>query len=424
MRHAALTRFVPFLARLRHDAGGNVLALTGAGTFALVGGAGLATDAVQWYMWKRQLQQATDAGALAGAHALSQGADSVDTPVQRELDRNSNTQIVVRALNTPPASGAFEGEAGAVEVVATTQRRLPFSSLFLRTPPSIRTRSVAAMVRDGEHCVIALAPDGIGVNLAGTANVELGCGVAANSEGANAIDLDGNSWLKGSPLTAVGGITSGSSNIASGTQLSPYSVAQKDPLESRDLTVPSTPSGCAANNLTVQPNRPPVTLAPGRYCGGMTLKGEVTLSPGVYIIDEGSFYLTSQAKVTGEGVTIILTGSTPGKIATVKMDGGAAADLRAPTGAEDDTWHDILFFQDQAAEGQLSSFAGGSSAHLKGITYMPGGTLRYTGGSGQSSECLFLVASRVTFTGTTSIRNQCPDEVADTFAATSVRVVE
>lgn len=424
MKHAALTRLASSFGRLRADVGGNVLALTGAGTFALVGGAGLATDAVQWYMWKRQLQQGTDAGALAGAHALSQGATAVDVPVQRELDRNANTVVVVRAINTPPASGGFAGEDGAVEVIATTQRRLPFSSLFLQSPPTVRTRSVAAMVRDGEHCVIALAPDGIGVGLAGTADVELGCGVAANSDGGNAIDLDGNSFLRGSPLTSVGGIRSGSSNIASGTQLSPYSVAQKDPLEARDLSVPTTPSECAANNLTVQPNRPPVTLSPGRYCGGMTLKGQVTLNPGVYIIDEGSFYLTSQANVTGEGVTIILTGSTPGKIATVKMDGGATADLRAPTQSEDDVWHDILFFQDQDAEGQLSSFAGGSSTKLKGITYMPAGTLRYTGGSGQEAECLFLVASRVTFSGTSRIRNNCPDDVADVFAATSVRIVE
>jgi hypothetical protein len=424
MKHAALTRFARSSVRLGADIRGNVLALTGAGTFALVGGAGLATDAVQWYMWKRQLHQATDAGALAGAYALSQGAASVDASVQRELDRNSNTAIVLRAVNTPPASGDFTGQASAVEVIATTQRRLPFSSLFLPTPPSIRTRSVAAMVRDGEHCVIALAPDGIGVNLAGTARVELGCGVAANSDGGDAIDLDGGSYLLGSPLTAVGGISSGSSNLARGTQLSPYSVAQQDPLASRDLGVPASPSACAANNLTVQPNRPPVTLSPGRYCGGMTLKGQVTLSPGVYIIDEGSFYLTSQANVTGEGVTIILTGSTPNKIATVKMDGGATANLRAPTPAEDETWHDILFFQDQDAEGQLSSFAGGSSARLKGITYMPGGTLRYTGGSGHEAECLFLIASRVSFTGTTKIRNQCPDEVADQFAAASVRIVE
>jgi len=412
------------LRRLRSDVSGNVLALTSAGTFALVGGAGLATDAVQWYMWKRQLSQAVDAGALAGAHALSQGAASVDGPVRQEVDRNSNTVIVVRSINAPPTSGGFIGESSAVEVVATTQRRLPFSSLFLQTPPMIRARSVAARVQEGEHCVIALAPTGVGVNLAGTADVELGCGVAANSDGGMAMDLNGTSFLKGSPLTSVGGIRAGSGNIASGTQLSPYSVAQKDPLEARDLTVPTQPSSCTANNLTVQPNAPHATLMPGRYCGGMTLKGRVTLSPGVYIIDRGEFNLTSQANVTGHGVTIILTGNTPSNIATIKIDGGATADLRAPTGSESEVWHDVLFFQDQDAEGQLSSFAGGSSTKLQGITYMPAGNVRYTGGSSNSSECFFLVANRVNFVGTSKIKNNCPKKLADQFAATSVRVVE
>lgn len=423
MKIAARTRFVAFVARLRGDIGGNVLALTGAGIFAVVGGAGLATDTVQWYMWKRQLQQATDAGALAGAHARSQGAETVDTTVQRELDRNADSEIVVRGVNTPPTSGGFTGEASAVEVIATTQRRLPFSSMFLASPPAIRARSVAAMVRDGEHCVISLAPDGVGVNLAGSANVDLDCGVAANSGGGSAIYLEGSSRLNGSPLTAVGGIAAGSPNIASGTQISPYSVAQTDPLASRGLSVPDFPSACSANNLEVSPNAA-VTLSPGRYCGGMTLKGRVTLSPGVYIVDGGGFNVTSQANVSGQGVTIILTGNSPGTIATVRMDGGATVNLRAPNREEDDVWHEILFFQDQDAAGQQSIFAGGSSVRLEGITYMPGGTIRYTGGSANASQCFFLVASRVTFTGSSRLRNSCPDEVAEEFAALSVRVVE
>jgi hypothetical protein len=423
MTYAALTRFASSFARLRGDIKGNVIALTGAGTFALVGGAGLATDAVQWYMWKRQLHQATDAGALAGAHALGQGASSVDAPVRREIDRNSNTIIEVGSINTPPASGGFAGEASAVEVIATTERRLPFSSLFLGSPPRIRARSVAAMVREGEHCVISLAPDGVGVNLAGNADVRLDCGVAANSDGQGAISLSGTSYLQGSPLTAVGNIQNAARNIASGTRISSYSVPQKDPLEARDLSVPSSPPACTATNLTVQPNQQ-ATISPGRYCRGMTLKGDVTLRPGVYIIDGGQFELTSQARISGQGVTIILTGDSPATIATVKIDGGATANLRAPTSTENEEWRDILFFQDPAADGRLSSFAGGSGMTMKGITYMPSGTLRYTGGSSNASECLFLVASRVTFTGTSRIRNQCPDELADEFAASAVRIVE
>lgn len=424
MTHAALTRFASSIARLRGDISGNVLALTGAGTFALVGGTGLATDAVQWYMWKRQLHLATDAGALAGAHALSQGAAAVDAPVQRELDRNSNTVIVVRNINTPPRSGGFAGETSAVEVIATTERRLPFSSLFLSTPPVIRARSVAALVREGEHCVIALAPDGVGVNLSGGADVDLNCGVAANSEGGTAIDLGGTSYLKGSPMTAVGGIRSGASNIAAGTQVSPYSVAQKDPLEERELSVPTDPSTCTHRNYSQQPNGPPATLVPGRYCGGIDLKGQATLNPGVYIIDGGSFHLNSFANVTGQGVTIVLTGSEPSKIATVDMEGGATIDLRAPTEAENDVWHDILFFQDPNAEGQMSSFGGGSKTVLKGITYMPSGAVRYTGGASGTSDCLYLVASRVSFAGNTKIKNNCSRELDEIFAASSVRVVE
>jgi hypothetical protein len=375
-------------------------------------------------MWKRQLHQATDAGALAGAHALSQDATSVDAPVRREVDRNANSAIVVRQINTPPEAGDFEGNATAVEVIATTSRRLPFSSMFLRSPPVITARSVAARVRDGEHCVISLARDGVGVSLAGTANVTLGCGVAANSEGQSAIYFEGSSYLDGSPLTTVGGITSATRNIARGTQLNSYAAAQQDPMAARDLSVPTEPSSCSASNLTVEPNRPTVTLDPGRYCNGMLLKGNVTLNPGVYIIDKGQFYLSSKANVTGEGVTIILTGDDPSSIATVQVDGGARADIRAPTDEENADWHGILFYQDPDAAGQLSRFAGGSSFKMEGTVYMPAGNLQYTGGSSTSADCLFLVANRVSFTGNSTIRNSCPPGVDDEFAATFIRLVE
>ena len=292
----SLARAASHMRALSRDVRGSVLVLTGAGIFALVGGAGLATDAVQWYMWKRQLHQATDAGALAGAHALSQDATSVNAPVRREVVRNANSVIVVRQINTPPRTGAFEGNATAVEVIATTSRRLPFSSMFMRSPPVVIARSVAARVRDGEHCVISLARDGVGVSLAGTANVNLGCGVAANREGQSAIYFEGSSYLDGSPLTTVGGITSATRNIARGTQLNSYAAPQQDPMAARDLSVPTEPSACSANNLTVEPNRPTVTLDPGRYCNGMLLKGNVTLNPGVYIIDKG--HSTSAARRT------------------------------------------------------------------------------------------------------------------------------
>ena len=55
---------------------------------------------------------------------------------------------------------------------------------------------------------------------------------------------------------------------------------------------------------------------------------------------------------------------------------------------------------------------------------MPNGNLQYTGGSSTSADCLFLVANRVSFTGSSTIRNSCPPGVDDEFAAIFIRLIE
>lgn len=396
-----------FLAELARNTKANILAIGAFGAFAMIGGGGLAVDAVYWYLWKRQLQQAVDSGALAGAYALSSGL-AVSAAAADDIDKNSNTAIVVQSVTSPPASGAYAADATAVEVIATTSQELPFTSLFL-APPTIRSRAVSAFVSAGEHCIISLAETGIGVNVAGTADVLLNCGVAANSVSGNAIDLDGSSWLTGSPLSSVGGIDYQTSNIPSTTDLNPYGLAQSDPLASRNLLPPSSPAGCAANNYEVRP-RDTLTISPGRYCNGLALKGTVTMSPGVYIIDKGEFYVASSATVIGDGVTIILTGDNANNMATARLAGGAELSLRAPTSAEDATWYNILMFQDQIGSSTRSEIAGNSLLDMEGIIYMPGSTVRFAGTSGQHSECLLLVAHRVVLTGTTSLTNNCPSD--------------
>jgi hypothetical protein len=416
-------KIIPFLKRLTRSKSGNAIVIAAAGSFALVGGAGLGTDTVQWYLWKRQLQQAVDSGALAGAFNMAQGQDH-DSAARTELTRTANTAFDVVRVANPPASGAFAGDAAAVEVIATTGKRLPFSGMFLSAVPSIRARAVATSVLTGEHCVIALAPTGVGVNVAGSANVELGCGVAANSSGSQGVYLEGSSWLNATPISSVGGIQAASSNYPADASLFPFGTPVDDPMASRNLQVPTEPASCMANNLEVPPNQT-VTLSPGRYCNGLSLKGTVTMSPGVYIIDGGSFNVSSQATIVGEGVTIVLTGSSASDIGRVYIAGGADVDMRAPTAVEDPYFKNVLFFQDPRGSSHESEIQGGSGLDFEGIIYMPKGNLRFAGNSTQSSECLLLVGSRVTFTGTTSLANNCSTEYDDlNLAARRIQLVE
>jgi Flp pilus assembly protein TadG len=426
--------------RLRKDAGGHVLLLAGAGTVALVGGAGLGVDTVQWYLWKRQLQQAVDSSALAGGQALSQGR-SFTTAATSELNRNRDNNIsaglAVVAMNNPPATGAFAGDTNAVEVIASTTLGLPFSSLFINVSPTIEARAVATIQTDGEFCLFSLAPTGTGINISGTANVALGCGINANSGDLYAIDFDGGGHLSGSPIAAHGGIDYTATNVDAGTQIQSYGPIQNDPLAGlySMSDIPSSASTCDVNNLTINPSDS-LTLSPDpdgylRLCNGLTVRGNLTLNPGVYIIDRGQFRVNSSASIYGEGVTIILTGSAPGNVATVDMQGGAHVELRAPTAAEDPgfvatDWYGMLMYQDPLANSNNSSkLAGDSTSDYDGIVYMPKADLTLTGSSGMSAQCLKLVTYRIGISGEATIGNSCPADITPVdLGARVVRLVE
>ena len=69
---------IKLLKKLMRDRRGNALVIAGASLPLVIGAAGLATDTIQWALWKRQLQRAADSAALAGVYAEAQ-SKSVDT---------------------------------------------------------------------------------------------------------------------------------------------------------------------------------------------------------------------------------------------------------------------------------------------------------------------------------------------------------
>jgi Flp pilus assembly protein TadG len=401
---------------------GNVLVLVGAGAMALVGGAGLGTDTIQWFMWKRQLQQAADAGAMAGAAAKVWSANA-DAQARIGVSNNSNTAVTIEAIRDPAATGAYAGNASSVEVILTTGARLPFSGMFMSAAPTIRARAVAARVSTRSSCVISLAPDGTGVLAAGNGVVGLGCGISANSLDAAAIAVQGASTrLTTTSLTASGNITVNTpENLPGSPTRTPFAPPQTDPFgaQGRNLQVPALTGGC----LSI-PNRNSYTLSPGRYCNGMELQNNATLSPGVYIIDGGDLKINAGAVVNGSGVTFIFTGNPATKIGGPSIQGGTVT-LTPPTAEQNPTWADILFFQDsRATAGNVSKINGSSAINLSGALYFPKGEIELLGSSTQTINCLVLVAYRVKFSGTSNVANNCSTALKDQVALKMVRVVE
>ena len=168
----------------------------------------------------------------------------------------------------------------------------------------------------------------------------------------------------------------------------------------------------------------------GYYCmGNMTLSGNVTLPSGVYVLDGGSLSIGAQAVVSCSGCTFVFTSRTastnPSSIGGISnINGGATIHLSAP---QSGTYSGILMYQDRRATlpsgNQSNQINGNSSSSFQGAFYFPAQRVTFNGTSGMSTDCVHLVGWQVTFSGNTTISNNCPNPPSG-FDGTLVRLVE
>jgi Flp pilus assembly protein TadG len=411
-----------WLRKLLKSEHGNVIVIAAATMPLMVGAGAVALDTIQLSLWKRQLQRAADSGALAGARALAQ-QKSATAAVDRDLQLNNQVPLTAtRVVENAPTVGAYAGNALAVRVVLTSQQRLPFWQFFTNSAPTLRVSATAARVRDGAFCMVSLEEGNVaGIDVGGNATLNLGCGMATNSRAAEAITARGSARITSNPITAVGGLTR-SDHFTGATEFNGYATEQQDPFAR--LPDPVVPPG-PCPSLTVQPNETE-TIAPGCY-SGMDLKGNVTLQPGTYFVNGGSFDASSQAVITCNGCTIILSSSTaannPSSIASLQINGGAELNMTAPASGP---YAGVLFYQDRRAP-LLNTMRinGHASGVMEGALYLPRANLTMNGASAMNTQCFQLVARRLTFTGSMNIQNNCPPGGASrAFAADYVRLVE
>lgn len=369
----------------------------------LIGSAGLASDTIQMVFIKRVMQRQADSSAIAGAFALSQGKPVAAT-VTTELTRTKGFPLTVTpVIENAPTVGSYAGNSKAVRVALATDRDLPFLGIFMGEQ-RISAEATAAVVGMGEHCALALDTGNVvGVRAGGSTIVDLNCGIMANSISATAVTAGGSSFVKASPVSAVGGVPA-SSNYASGTERFPYAVPQADPYAA--LANPAIGNGNASGDVKSNQTQ---NLSPGTY-SGMTIQGTANLSAGTYFINGGSLKINAGAVVNGTNVVFVLTSrnaaTTPSAIATVDINGGATLNITAPSTG---TYKGVLFFQDRrAVDSGSNKINGNSSSKLQGAIYFPSQEVQFNGNTGMNIACIKLVAKRLEFTGNSKIINLCP----------------
>ncbi|MBA3511417.1 pilus assembly protein TadG-related protein [Sphingomonas sp.] len=427
---------IAFLRSLWRDRRGNALVIAAAALPLVLGSAGLASDTIEWALWKRQLQRAADSAAMAGVYSIIQleGANSgVQDAVTRDLQVNSHVGITTtKNVTSSPSVGAYTSDPNAVRVALSVQKSLSFSSLFLPTAPTISVSATATVVPSGQYCVISLEEMAVtGINATGSTSLNLGCGMITNSTSMNAAVATGASTVVASPVAAVGGIPA-SNNWGSGTTLQPFTVAQEDPFNNPARTV-NPPTGQSCNGNHNIPNNSTGTLgtsATSVTCvGNLNIAGTATLRGTIYV-DGGSVSIGTQANVTCDECTIVLTNSDPSPTATIgnfRVTGSPQMHWTAPRSGD---FEGILIYQDRRAiDGTGTNYdnvlTGSSTSYFEGAFYFPQQDLEFSGNTGMNTNCLQLVSRRVTFTGNSGISNSCPTgSGAQSFAGKRIRLVE
>lgn len=398
---------ISFFKKLWRDRRGNALIIAAGALPLVIGSAGLASDTIQWTLWKRQLQRAADSAALAGVYARVQD-NSGQTPsqaVSNDLSKNNQTGIALLSgypqVSYPSDTSTY---SKAVRVQLALKKKLGFSSVFMASEPTIIAEATAATIKTGVYCVVSLEDMSVtGITATGNSTINLGCGMITNSTSLSAAIATGSSSVYATPIAAVGDIQA-SSNWNS-AELLPFTLKEQDPFA--DIT-PNTSSCTSPSNLRVNANET-ATVNPGCYAD-ITLNGIVTMNPGIYILDGGSLSIGSQARVTCNGCTFVLTNSSGGSnptIGTADINGGAQVNLRPPNSG---TYKNLIMYQDRrasSASNQVNRINGNSASLFEGAMYFPRQELDINGTANLNFNCAQFVSRKVTFSGNGSINNNC-----------------
>ena len=423
------------------DKRGNSLIIAAAALPLLLGSAGLATDTIQWALWKRQLQRAADSAAIAGVydryHNDGSSANTEDA-VDHDLDLNNSLKDKVALVSgypkvSFPADDATLELTDQVTVELAVQRPLSFSSMFMTNAPVIKTTATAATVPGGDkYCVVSLEKGNkTGIQGSGNATVKTDCAWITNSISNNAAAGQGDAELWATAIAAAGGIAQ-SANWHVGRYDpyapaldDPYAEVNPDPTDRADKCGTGTLPAIAIPNGGGKTKPTTMTFNPGCYSSISVASGEtITLNPGVYYISGGNVLLHG-ALIATNGVTIVLTNRDTSPTATIgsfDMQAGATLNIEAP---ETGTYAGIAIYQDRRATdktvggGNITSSSpnkinGNSSQSVVGALYFPNQQLTYNGGGTAAAQCTQFVVRRIVFTGNNkSDINQFTSDCAD-----------
>ena len=291
----------------------------------LVSMVGLVIDSGLLMASYREAQNAADAAALAGVYDLIRGdtnataaTDATTFVTGSSYNNLSNVTVVI---NIPPKLDAtYAGKANYVEAVVTC----PSTTYFMQVLPGFNAnQSVTAHAVAGIEWgslsagVLALTPTGTGLAVSGNATLAVPAAVIVDSTAGNAVAMSQNGALQATTVDITG-----RDSVTGAASISNYGAPGPNPVQTGVLPSPDLfsylPTPTAANGVvntsqstTTLNISGTTTLNPGVYTGGISITGKanVTLNPGIYVLQGGGLNISGNASVSGSGVLFYNPGS-------------------------------------------------------------------------------------------------------------------
>lgn len=359
------------------DADGAVAIIAAGSLFAMVGMGALVVDGSNLYLVQNELQTMADEAALAAARHGATDTDRARAAARRLLERYAEPDAAEARVTTDQlefgawdaARRTFQPGAGQPDAVAVTTRRAVttfFAGLIGVRSVTLEAAAIARFGSAARTCLLTLDPSANrSARLDSNARITAtGCNVHVNSSAARAIDLRSNARVTAAEINVVGGFGGAANRYT--PRPTTGSAALDDPLAQRAAP---TVGACNHNNREIKDIT--TVIAPGVYCGGLTIDGNarVTLQPGIYVMKDGKFRIDSNSRVTGTGVGFYLTGNN----ATLELNSNSVVDLRAPTSG---ALAGIVFFEDRTAPLlRTHRLDSNSIGRLEGAIYLSRGRL-------------------------------------------------
>ena len=388
----------------RRDESGQTLILFVLALGVLLGMAAMTIDVGLAYVARRDMQNAADAAALAGADAILEGQSSVlaanaarDLALQNGYD-NAAADVTV-TINVPPTSGPHSGDSDFIEVfIAHPIDTILASAVGKTTPFDVSARAVAGIDRTPKpYSIITLSQTACqSMQFNGQVHLTIiDAGTLTNSEcTVGAFSTNGTINVATAANHVVGGwhMTGNSGDVS----LPPSRAGHfDDPL----IGVPvPTPTSAPVQTCPTFPGKPgTVTLQPGVYdctidpqgqwglqfepgdyyiTGGIVINGggNVSFGQGLYFLQGEGLTITGNGVVTGDGVTFYIDEGQ------VTMTGTSDTQLTAPTSG---TYEGIVIFQNRTLTSTVN-MSGGAIADGWGAVYAAGAQIHLVGNTGST----------------------------------------